>query len=200
MVSLSDKALAIVLGIETIAGKGPTGRAGRAALKAGARAILAGTIVIAPPVAKATARTAAANPLLAAGLLGTAAYQAGYLDPAIQRAQEESFRAQENLRRLAMESPVQRAYEMAGRPTFGEAVEQLVPIAKKRTLSKFNRAVKAGMAAVKRSKFMGKPGTIKNPKQAFARVNKVASTINQGRKAGTSGVVGVIKRGIGKIL
>ena len=197
--TIAEKALAAVLGIET-ARPGTTGAATRKAIMAGGRAILAGTLTVAPPVGRAVGRTAVANPYLAAGILGTAAYQGGYLDPAIQRAQEESFRAQENLRRIAMESPIQRAYEMAGKPTFGEAVEQLVPIAKKRTLSKFNRAVKAGMAAVKRSKFMGKPGTIKNPKQAFARVNKVASTLNQGKKAGASGIVGVIRRGIGKIL
>jgi hypothetical protein len=193
--SIAEKALAAVLGIET-ARPGTTGTATRKAIMAGGRAILAGTITVAPPVARAVGRTAVANPYLAAGILGTAAYQGGYLDPAIQRAQEESFRAQENLRRIAMESPIQRGYEMAGRPTFGEAVERLVPIAKKRSVSNFNKAMKAGMAAVKRSKSNGKPGTMLSPKKTFARIAKVAKAMKSGKKVSSKGETGIIKRNI----
>ena len=193
--TIAEKALAAVLGIET-ARPGTTGAATRKAIMAGGRAILAGTLAVAPPVSRAVGRTAVANPYLAAGILGTAAYQGGYLDPAIQRAQEESFRAQENLRRIAMESPIQRGYEMAGRPTFGEAVEQLVPIAKKRTVSKFNKAMKAGMAAVKKSKSGGKPGKLTNPKATFARVAKVYKALSSGKKVSKMGVTGVIQRNI----
>jgi len=46
--------------------------------------------------------------------------------------------------------------------------------------SKFNLAVKKGMATVKKSKSFGKPGTINNPKKAFAAVTKVASRAKKG--------------------
>ena len=168
----------------------------RAAARSVVGSIVRGGKVIVPPVARAVGRTAYSNPALAAGILGVGAYQSGALDPAIQRAQEESFRAQENLKRLAMESEIQRAYERAGQPTFGEAIEQLVPIAKKRTASKFNKAMKAGMAAVKRSKSNGKPGKLRSPKATFARIAKVAKAMKSGKKVSSKGETGVIKRSI----
>lgn len=70
----------------------------------------------------------------------------------------------------------------------------------KKKLSKFNKAVSAGMKALKKSKSYGKPGTINNGKKAFKQVTKVASRINKGAKVSAKGVTGVIKRGIGKIL
>ena len=70
----------------------------------------------------------------------------------------------------------------------------------KKKLSKFNKAVSAGMKALKRSKSYGKPGTINNGKKAFKQVTKVASRIKKGAKVSGKGVTGVIKRGIGKIL
>ena len=194
MVTLSDKALAIVLGIETLVGRGPTGRAGRAALNAGRKAIIAGTLTIAPPVARAVTRTAVANPLLAAGVLGTAAYQGGYLDPAIQRAQEESFRAQENLR-MRMEDVARAGYN----PIYGtveDVVREVVPKVAKRKLSKFNKAMKAGMSAVRKSKSNGKPGKLSKPKATFGRVAKVYRALSNGRKVSSKGETGVIKRNI----
>ena len=168
----------------------------RAAARSIVGRIVRGGKVIVPPVARAVGRTAYSNPALAAGILGVGAYQSGALDPAIQRAQEESFRAQENLKRQIMESEIQRAYERAGQPTFGEAVEQLVPIAKKRTVSKFNRAMKAGMAAVKKSKLNGKPGKLRSPKATFARIAKVAKAMNSGKKVSNKGETGLIQRNI----
>jgi len=193
MVTLAEKALAVVLGIETVAGKGPTGRAGRAALKAGARAIIAGTTVIAPPVARAAAFTPTGRALLGAGAVG-AAYQGGYFDPAIQRAQEESFRAQENLR-MRMEDVARAGYN----PIYGtveDVVKEVVPKVAKRKLSKFNKAMKAGMSAVRKSKSNGKPGKLSKPKATFGRVAKVYRALSNGRKVSSKGETGVIQRNI----
>ena len=193
MVTKRDLELVIgAYGLGRVLPRGST----RAAVRKVVGTIVRGGKVVVPPVARAAGRTAYSNPALAAGILGVGAYQSGALDPAIQRAQEESFRSQENLRRLAMESEIQRAYERAGRPTFGEAVEQLVPIAKKRTVSKFNKAMKAGMAAVKRSKSNGKPGTMRSPKATFARIAKVAKAMKSGKKVSNKGETGIIKRNI----
>lgn len=70
-----------------------------------------------------------------------------------------------------------------------------VPMARtKRKPSKFNKAMKAGMNAVRRSKFMGKPGIISNSKNAFATVTKTVSAMKKGRKRPTKGVRGAIAR------
>jgi len=67
---------------------------------------------------------------------------------------------------------------------------------KKRRPSKFNKAIKAGMAAVKKSKSFGKPGSFSNSKKAFATVTKVASGLKKGRKAPKKGIRGRIARAI----
>ena len=70
----------------------------------------------------------------------------------------------------------------------------------KRKTSKYSKAVKAGMAAVKKSKFGGKKGVISNAKSTFATVNKVASAVNKGKKVATKGIRGVAARAIRRIL
>ena len=72
--------------------------------------------------------------------------------------------------------------------------------ARKKTVSKFNKAVKAGMAAVRKSKSYGKPGNINNAKKAFSAVTKVASKVNRGKKVAVKGVTGTIARAVRKIL
>ena len=71
---------------------------------------------------------------------------------------------------------------------------------KARKTSKYSKAVKAGMAAVKASTFNGKKGVINNAKKTFATVNKVASAVNKGKKVANKGVRGTIARAVRKIL
>ena len=95
-------------------------------------------------------------------------------------------------------------------PSFGEAIgapeslttiDLFTPIAKgRRKASKYSKAVKAGMEAVKKSKFDGKPGKIRNAKKTFATVSKVVSAVNKGKKTPTKGARGVIARAARKIL
>jgi len=54
----------------------------------------------------------------------------------------------------------------------------------KRTKSKFNKAVGAGMKAAKQSTSYGKKGIINAPKKAFASVTKLASKINKAKLPG----------------
>jgi len=54
----------------------------------------------------------------------------------------------------------------------------------KRTKTKFNRAVGAGMKAAKASASYGKKGVINAPKKAFAAITKLASKINKGKRPG----------------
>ena len=69
-----------------------------------------------------------------------------------------------------------------------------------RRKSKFNRAVSAGMAAVRKSKSFGKAGKINNAKRAFSAVTKVASKVNRGKKVSAKGVSGTIARAVRRIL
>jgi hypothetical protein len=65
----------------------------------------------------------------------------------------------------------------------------------------YNKAVKVGMEALKKSKSRGKPGTINNPKKAFADVNKVTSAIYAGKPAPKGkGPRAIIGRAVRKVL
>ena len=160
----------------------PAGSTRRAARAAVSTIVKSGRIIApaagraavgaARPLAGAGVQLARRSPVgaTAAGLL--ALQQAGLLEPIIE--------------------PVQEVVEE----------EVIVPIQKsaKRTRSKFNRAVSAGMTAVKQSKSYGKKGTINNARRAFSAVTKVASKINQGKKVSAKGVTGTIARAVRKIL
>ena len=163
-----EKAMAAVIGLD-IARPGTSRAAAKRAV-----AVLARGAVRAAPVAAQAARV---NPYAAAGLTGLAAYELGLLDPlaapTMQAAQTVSEVAQEAL----IEVPKRE---------------------RKRRKTVFNKAVSAGMKAVKQSTSYGKKGTINNARKAFTAVNKVASKLNQGKKVGTKGPTGVIKRAISK--
>jgi len=70
-------------------------------------------------------------------------------------------------------------------PFIPEVIEQFRP---KRKVSAFNKAVKAGMLAVKKSPSYGKKGIIKPVKKAFALVTKLASAKKKKKKAPKSGI------------
>jgi hypothetical protein len=95
----------------------------------------------------------------------------------------------------AIDERIFRATRVAESPMVQSAVRSTV----KRKASKYSRAVKAAMKAVKKSKFDGKVGTIKNPKKTFTTVNKVVSAVNKGKKVTTKGVKGTIARAARRI-
>ena len=163
-----EKAMAAVIGLD-IARPGTSRAAAKRAV-----AMLGRGAVRAAPVAAQAARV---NPYAAAGLTGLAAYELGLLDslipPTMQAAETVADVAQEAL----IEVPKRE---------------------RKRRKTVFNKAVSAGMKAVKQSTSYGKKGTINNARKAFTAVNKVASKLNKGQKVSTKGPTGVIKRAIGK--
>ena len=163
-----EKAMAAVIGLD-IARPGTSRAAAKRAV-----AMLGRGAVRAAPVAAQAARV---NPYAAAGLTGLAAYELGLLDPlaapTMQAAQTVTEAAQEIL------------------------IEKPERVRKKRRTT-FNKAVSAGMKAVKQSTSYGKKGTINNAKKAFSAVNKVASKLNQGKKVSNKGPTGVIKRAINR--
>jgi len=169
----------------------PAGSTRAAARRAVSTVVKAGRVV-GPPAARTAGRFAAANPLVTAGLLGAGAYQAGLFDPAIEEARMQSAMIQEDLRRRALESDIQRGFEMAGRPD----LRQEVPKRARKRVNKFSKAVGAGVKAVKASKFDGAKGKLKDAKKTFSKVTKVASRLKAGKKVSTKGVTGTIRRAI----
>ena len=131
----------------------------------------------APRVAGGIGYLARRNPGILAGLTLAEAYRMGLLDEPIEATQE----------------------------FIGEGIETIQATAppkatRARRKTKFNKAVSVGMAAVRKSKSFGKPGTINNAKRAFSAVTKVASKVNKGKKVAAKGVTGTIARAVRKIL
>ena len=195
MVSLASKALAILIGIEAIAGKGPTGIAARKALDTAARVIIRSgpaavgiTRTAAPYAGRAALGIAAAPGVIptVAGIAAYEAYQRGLLDPIGQAAQFSALQAQQSLMQPAGEFTTQ-AFGLDGR---GPIVGPIVSTAKKikRKASNFNKAIKKGMSTVRQSSSMGKKGTISNSKKAFATVVKTASAVKKTGKIAKAGI------------
>jgi hypothetical protein len=178
------KALATVLGIETLR-PGTVGAASRKALVSGTRAILAGTVRYAPAAARTTGRAIGGltpqGRLILGGLTVAEAYNRGLLDAPIARGSE----AFEETVVSGLEA-VRPFMPQSGPPEGFEGFGVGKP--RKKKPSKYNKAVKAGMAAVKASKFGGKKGTISNAKSTFATVNRTISAKKKGRKAPKSGI------------
>ena len=159
--------------------------------------------VIAPTVGRTAATLAAANPVSTGLGLGLAATQTpsgqALLDAAAERGRMDRVRAQQLLDEFIftqVTQPAQQAADIFESPTIRAQVKRSA----KKKVSKYAKAVKAGMAAVKKSKFNGKKGKITNAKKTFATVNRVASAVNKGKKVSAKGVTGVIKRAVGKFL
>ena len=188
-----EKVLATAVGLD-IARPGTS----RAAFTRAAQAAVATIPRVAPPVARGAAGVGRAalgagatfarrNPAVATGLGALALQRAGAFDPV-----EEAIQAR-------IDDAVDRAMlpiETARRPDVQQAAVRVA----KRKVSKYSKAVKAGMSAVKASKFGGKKGKISNAKSTFATVNKVASAVNKGKKVAATGIRGVAAKAIRRIL
>ena len=187
--SALEKALAVAVGID-LAVPGTNRKVALAIAKQIPR--------VSPPVARgalgvgratlgAGATLARRNPVAATTLGALALQRAGAFDPIEEAIQMEVERRTQDIMApigLARQPVVQRA---AGRVA-------------KRKVSKYGKAIKAGIAAVKRSKFGGKPGKITNAKTTFSTVSKVTAAINKGKKVSAKGIRGTIGRAVRGIL
>jgi len=203
--------LAIGFGIADFLTEGrlsaPIARGTKAALRKAAPAIGRGLIKYGPRVAITAARVTPTP--LAAAAVGAAAIQnreaianlarQGFevVEPVAQRGFETAIDYGQGVLERAMDPasfrpPPQRDFFPIS------AVPRGLP--SKRKLSKFNKAIKAGMSAAKASTSYGKKGTINNAKKAFTAVTKTASRINKGGKVAKKGVARKIGLAIKRIL
>jgi len=175
----------------------------RAAVRAVIPQLVRAGKVIAPTVGRTAATLAAANPVSTGLGLGLAATQTpsgqALLDAAAERGRMDRVRAQQLLDEFIFREvtqPMESIQTGLQSPTIQGAIKSKA----KRKVSKYAKAVKAGMAAVKKSKFNGKKGKISNAKKTFATVNRVASAVNKGKKVSIKGVTGTIARAVRKVL
>ena len=157
-----EKALMLVIGID-IATPGFSRAAAKAAVAAVAR--------VTPPLAAGVAGTAATFPITTGAALGGAALATPPGQDLLAAAAERG-----RLDRIRFEQALTDLTRVA------------IPKAKKRTKSKFNKMVSAGMKVVKASTSYGKKGTINNAKKAFSAVTKAASAVTKGKKLPKSGI------------
>tara|TARA_Y100000593_G_scaffold10591_1_gene19038 strand:- start:101 stop:703 length:603 start_codon:yes stop_codon:yes gene_type:complete len=175
----------------------------RAAVRAVIPQLVRAGKVIAPTAGRTAATFAAANPVSTGLGLGLAATQTpsgqALLEAAAERGRMDRVRAQQLLDEFIFREvtqPLEGIETAIQSPTIQGAIKSKA----KRKVSKYAKAVKAGMAAVKKSKFNGKKGKITNAKKTFATVNRVASAVNKGKKVSVKGVTGTIARAVRKIL
>ena len=213
MVQISRKdleRLAIGFGIADFLTEGrlsaPIARATKAALKRAAPAIARGIITYGPTAAVTAARVTP-TPLAAAAT-------GAFLVQNREQVADLTRRGIDVTRPIAQqgfETAVdygQGVLERALDPATYQRPEQrdlfpfsvVPPAARKKKPTKFNRAVRSGMLAVRNSKSYGKKGTINNARKAFSAVTKVASKVRQGKKVATKGIQGTIARAVRKIL
>jgi len=106
------------------------------------------------------------NPYLAGTALGLGALQTQPGQQLLEAAEQSG-------------ADTRRSFDMAMFNLQAQAEEKV-----KRTKSKFNKAVGAGMKAAKAGTSYGKKGIINAPKKAFAAVTKLASKINKAKLPG----------------
>ena len=187
--SALEKALAVAVGID-LAVPGTNRKVALAIAKQIPR--------VSPPVARgalgvgraalgAGATLARRNPVAATGLGALAVQRAGAFDPV-----EEAIQMEVERRTQDIMAPI----ELARQPVVQRAAVRVA----KRKVSKYGKAIKAGMAAVKKSKFGGKPGKVNNAKTVFSTVSKVTAAINKGKKVSAKGIRGTIGRAVRGIL
>ena len=106
------------------------------------------------------------------------------------------------------EQTLERLLQAAGTPTFPppriapleeQALARIietavVPTKRRKAVSKFNRAVKEGVAIVKASTSYGKKGVVNNPRKAFTAVTKTVSKVKRGKAAPKKGILGKVAR------
>ena len=187
--SALEKALAVAVGID-LAAPGTNRKIATAIAKQLPRVappVAAGAVGVGRAALGGAATLARRNPVAATGLGALALQRAGAFDPVEEAIQMEVERRTAQV--MAPFEAIQRS-----------DVQSIARTKAKRKVSKYAKAVKAGMAAVKKSKFGGKPGKIINAKSAFSTVSKVTSAINKGKKVSAKGIRGTVARAVRGIL
>jgi hypothetical protein len=161
-----EKAMALVIGID-IAAPGFS----RAAAKQTVTALSRTAAYVAPRAAAAIPAAAAYSPVATGAAIGLGALASPPGQTLLDIAEERG-----RMDRIRFEQAMTDLTQVA------------IPKAKKRTKSKFNKMVSAGMKTLKASTSMGAKGKISNTKKAFSAVTKAASAVTKGKTLPKSGI------------
>jgi len=183
--STLEKILLAKLGVDVV--RNPISR------KAAVQAARLAARMVAPVTVPVASALGPALPVALGAGLGYAALQTDpgqqLLEAAAERGRQDRVRfeqAKEFLREAAlMQDPILEAAR--GRGTIG-APAFLGALRRKGKPSAFNKAVKAGMLAVKKSTSYGGKGKISPAKKVFSMVTKLASAKKKKKKAPKSGI------------
>jgi len=202
MVKFTERDLAIIAGLAGVADFLTEGRFSAPVARALKRAVGRAAPVAARgaarfvPAAVGTARLVAMRHPYIAG--AAVIYVAVTEREKIRTLLEQGYDIVEEPGRQYLAGVEQRAREFIADPM--ESVEELrvqrrrfreqqkYPFGKPRKASAFNKAVSAGMKAIKKSTSYGKKGTIKPAKKAFSVVVKLAAAKKKKKKAPKSGI------------
>lgn len=198
--STLEKTLGAVVGLDLIK-PGTSRKAATAAAKAALSVAGRGAAAAAPRVGALAANPLVAGTALGLGVLATPPGQ-DLLEAAAARGQSDRVRLQQAIdqyifeqtvlpfrQQQAVVGPTQSTIQVSdfgkgGRESRGGAPNQ------------HNLAVRAGMKALKASKFDGPKGKLRKPKLAFSKVNKTISRIKKRAKVSKKGATGVIARAV----
>jgi len=175
-----EKVLLAKLGLDVV--RNPISR------KAAVQVALLAARMVAPVTVPAAAALGPALPVALGAGLGYAALQTDpgqqLLEMAEERGRQDRIRFQSFIESERAQEALQRGREVG---TIGSPFSVRTVRARRRP-SSFNKAVSAGMKAVKKSTSYGGKGVIKPVKKVFALVTKLASAKKRKRKAPKSGI------------
>jgi hypothetical protein len=209
MVNISRKdleRLAIGFGVADFLTEGrlsaPVARGTKAALRKAAPAIGRAILQYGPAAVGTAARVTPTGAVVSTAALLAIQNREKVAELAAQGYQVVAPAAQQYAAGVAERAMDPQSFMLPEGPTQAEQLGFRLPSSKPRRkiASKFNQAVKKGMAIVKGSTSYGKKGTINNAKKAFSAVTKAASAVSKGRKAPARGIGRKLHTAISKIL
>ena len=198
--STLEKTLGAVVGLDLIK-PGTSRKAATAAAKAVLGAAGRGAVAAAPRVGALAANPLVAGTALGLGALATPPGQ-DLLAAAAQRGQSDRVRLQQAIDQYIFEQTVLPFREQQTQPVVTSSGIQVSDFGKGGRTSRggapnqHQQAVRAGMKALKASKFDGPKGKLRKPKLSFSKVNKTISKIKKRAKVSKKGATGVIARAV----
>ena len=198
--SVLEKTLAAAVGLDILK-PGTSRKAATAAAKAVVGLAGRGAVAAAPRVGAVAANPLVAGVGLGLGALATPPGQA-LLESAAQRGQSDRVRLQQAIDEYIFRQTVLPFREQQAEPVVTSSGIQVSDFGKGGRESrggapnKYQQAVKAGMKALKASKYDGPKGKLRKPKLAFSKVNKTISRIKKRAKVSKKGATGVIARAV----
>ena len=181
--SVLEKTLAAAVGLDILK-PGTSRKAATAAAKAVVGLAGRGAVAAAPRVGAVAANPLVAGVGLGLGALATPPGQA-LLESAAQRGQSDRVRLQQAIDEYIFRQTVLPLREQQAEPVVTSSGIQVSDFGKGGRTSrggapnKHQQAVKAGMKALKASKYDGPKGKLRKPKLSFSKVNKTISRIKK---------------------